>query len=98
MITEQDRIKYPYHTDSSILGIKLMGGLTDLALEECIDEIREGVNEFDGKIITSICFLMDAGKGNERKTNPSWVLGAVLEEAYTRGIISTEEFSKLSDD
>ena len=98
MITQEDIMRYPHHTGNSILGIKLIGGLTDGALLECIEHIRQNM-EFDSPLFTAIRLLMDAGKtDDQRKTNPLWVSGRVLEEALMRGIISNEEFSKLAND
>lgn len=38
MITNRDRIKYEYHTDASILGTKLIGGLLDIVLRQSLDK------------------------------------------------------------
>jgi len=84
MITQEDRLKYPYHNDAAILGCKMIGGLSDAALERLLDEIR---TESGGQLLAAIELLMNAGG---RSTNPAWIVGRILEESYERGMIPAQ--------
>jgi hypothetical protein len=80
MITLKDRKDYPHHTDSSILGIKLIGGLTDEVLLK-IEELGTTSDAF-----RAVQLLMG------KKTNPRWIMGRVAEEMYDRELLSEVRF------
>ena len=82
MITLEDRHEYPYHTDKSILGIKLIGGLSNKILRAYINDDKA----IQGAVVT----LMGP------KTNPNWILGRVAEEMLARDLIDETEFDKLN--
>jgi hypothetical protein len=85
MITRKDRKDYPGHTDGSILGIKLIGGLTDEVLLE-IEKLGTASTPFE-----AIMLLM----GGRGETNPRWIMGRVAEEMYDRELLSDKKFSAL---
>jgi len=83
MITKEDRIKYQNHTDGSILGIKLIGGLRDLVLLKIAAD--------DKAYLFSILTLMG------EDTNPNWITAQVAEELYNRDLIDEEKLNQLTD-
>lgn len=87
MITQDDRQQYPYHTDASILGLKMVGGLNDGVLESiCAD--------FGSPFCEHIKALMDGGL-EDHDTNTCWILGAVVNEAHLRNLIDDETANRL---
>ena len=98
MITEQDKQKYHSHTDEAILGIKLIGGLTDEALLTAREEIKSG--NF-GVVLDAIKALMDARHTYEMvpkmKTNPIWIIARIADELQDRRLITNEEHDSLPD-
>ncbi len=82
MITSQDRIKYQYFTDDSILGIKLIGGMTN--------KVLLAYKKGDKRIESAIKILMG------KKTNPNWIRGRIAEELFDRKMIDIDEFDKMS--
>ena len=89
MITKEDRIKYSYHTDESILGIKLIGGLRDLVLLKIVE--KEVYFYDDKAYLSSILTLMGEG------SNPNWITAQVAEELYNRDLIDEEKLNQLTD-
>jgi hypothetical protein len=88
-VTEQDRIKYPYHTDKSILGIKFIQSLSNDELESAVDAIRNQERYSHPTHLKVMEFLGPS-------TNPEWVVGEILETAYVRDIIDGSEMDYLS--
>ena len=80
MITMEDREKYPYCTDSSILGMKLVSGLKN--------EVLLGIKEHGPKAEGYRAVLTLVGK----ETNPHWILGRIAEEMYARDLITHPQF------
>lgn len=85
MITAEDREKHPHHTDDSILGVKLIGGVRD----EVLLSIQEHGRKAEG--FGALWTLM----GNN--TNPRWIGGQVAEELYERGLVTEVQFDALSE-
>lgn len=83
MITAEDRIKYPSHTDSAILGIKLIGGLDDKVLLAIMDDDN---NDY----FVAIRTLMGTD------TNPNWITARVAEELYDRDLIDEQRLDELT--
>lgn len=77
MITPEDREKYKYHTDSSILGIKLVGGLSN--------EILLAHKNGDKEIVKILIKLMG------KDTNPNWIDARLADEMLDRDIIDEDE-------
>lgn len=84
MITPQDRKKYRNYTDDSILGIKLIGGLTN--------KVLLAHKNGDEKIAKLIKQLMGG------KTNPNWISGQLADELFARNMIDEDEHCKITGD
>lgn len=82
MITREDRVEYPYHTDKSILGVKLIGGLRN--------EILRAYIEGSDTIKSAIIVLMGS------KTNPNWIHGRIADEMLLRDMIDETEHDRLT--
>jgi hypothetical protein len=88
MITKADRELYPHHTDGAILGLKLVGGLTDDALQLwCEDATTQH------PIFLALMTLMTAG---DHVTNTNWLRARLAYEAYDRGMIDEFEVDRLA--
>lgn len=83
MITKEDRKKYEYHTEDSIYGIKLIGGVRNKVLLGIIKNGRED------KYFKAIDTLMGGD------TNPNWIEHRVAEEAYEREMIDEDKLDEL---
>jgi len=84
MITLLDRTLYPNYADSSILGIKLIGGLENKAILSIIKM------KFKSDSFKAIMTLMGG------KTNPNWIMGQVASEAYDRDIIDEDGIDAIN--
>lgn len=89
MITEADRKLYPDHTDRAILGLKIVSGLTDDALQLWIEDPTP-----QHPIFQAVLTLMTAG---DNVTNPNWLLAQLAYEAYDRGMINDDEVDRLAE-
>lgn len=88
MITKEDRELNPYHTDRAILGLKLIGGLTDDALQLwCEDSTPRH------PIFLALMTLMTAG---DHTTDSNWLRLHLAFEAYDRGMIDEYEVDRLA--
>ena len=88
MITKADRKRFPHHTDGSILGIKLIGGLSDAALQLWLDDPRAS-----HPIFQALLTLLNAGG---KTINTGWVGARLADEIYDRGLIDDCEYERLS--
>jgi len=79
MITEHDRQQYPRHSDNAILGKKLIGGLTDDALQLWLDDPSS-----EHPILQALMTLMCAG---DRVVDDYWVWQQLAQEALERKLI-----------
>jgi len=82
MITSQDREKYKYYTDKSILGIKLIGGLDNKILRAYVSE--------EPTVVNAIRTLLG------KKTNINWIKARIADEMYDRDMIDETEYDYLS--
>lgn len=80
-ITEQDRARFPYHTDNAILGIKLIESLDSSALQRALG---------GGDDLESI--RVQIGKN----TNPNWVIARVADVLYNRGEMNEQEYDWIT--
>lgn len=79
-IAESDRKEFPYHTDSSIIGIKLIRlQSTSYLLTLNTSAKREPLRKLVGA-----------------DTNPSWVQGRIAETLYDRGEIDGETLDRTN--
>lgn len=88
-ITDDDRKKYPHHTDDSIIGIKIVKALTNeqlKGLKAAHFWEREGA-EFD-------TLLKQVGDG----TNPNWLATRIADELYDRHLIDETEYDYFTHD
>jgi hypothetical protein len=76
-ITPEDRAKYPYHTDSSILGIKLIKSMH--------------INFLAKALIVGTLEHLQLAERIGPNTNPHWIVAEVAEELYVRGTIDEQE-------
>ena len=74
-ITKSDREDFPYHTDDSIIGIKIIRELTD---DQLIDIWKM---TDDGKVFID---LLKQQLGED--TNPRWVSEEIITELENRGL------------
>ena len=81
MITSEDRKKYDYCTDKTILGFKLIGGLDNKILRAYISE--------DAIVVTALRTLLG------KKTNPNWIKARIADEMYDRDMIDETEYDFL---
>ncbi len=88
MITKEDRHKYGDCTDKTILGIKLIEGLTNEVLRGLALEYQ-GVGF--GRFYKALFTLMGCG------TNPNWIMGKVVDEMYSRDMVDEFERDRLSE-
>jgi hypothetical protein len=88
MITKEDRARFPHHTDGSILGRKLIGGLRDDAMQLWLDDPRAS-----HPIFQALLTLMNAGG---KTINTSWVGARLADEAYDRGLIDDCEYGRMT--
>lgn len=80
-ITDEDRERFPNHTDSSILGIKLIERLSD----DDLLAISEGhAMKFQGLRVLI---------GSE--TNTRWIKARVAEQLYDRDLIDESKLDQL---
>ncbi len=82
-ITNEDRDRFPHHTDSAILGIKVIERLSD----EHLFQISEG----DGIKLQGLKLLIGEDK------NPRWILARVAEQLYDRDLIDEQRFDRLTE-
>ena len=82
MITPEDRKKYENYSDKSILGIKLIGGLSNEMLMAYISE--------ESTIVNALKTLLGG------KTNPNWIKSRIADEMYNRDMIDEKEYDHLS--
>jgi len=82
-LTAADYRKYPYHTESSIIGIKRIQALSTRYLKAIAEEQGDMLEKLRVRI----------GKD----TNPNWVISQVAEELYERGAIEEVEFDLLTE-
>ena len=90
MITEEDRKKYPYHTEDSILGVKLIQGLRNDVLRTVWDEyinLDKNVKMY----LKSIRMLIGDN------TNLNWIAGRVAEEMFERDMIDEDQFYDMQE-
>lgn len=88
MITQEDRKRFPHHTDGAILGYKLIGGLSDAALQLWLDDSRAS-----RPIFQALLTLLTAGG---KTVNPRWVSARLADEVYGRELIDACEYKRLS--
>ncbi len=95
MITSEDRAKYSYYTDESILGIKLIGGLEDQVLLDIADSCgRIWVTDTDTRWRLNNYFLAIQTLMGE--VNPNWIIAQVAEELYHRDLIDEQRLDELT--
>ena len=82
MITPEDRKKYDYCTDETILGFKLIGGLDNKILRAYVLE--------DATVVAALRTLLG------KKTNPNWIKSRIVDEMYGRDMIDETEYDYLS--
>jgi hypothetical protein len=87
MITKADRKLYPDHTDRAILGLKIISGLTDDALQLWIEDAT-----IQHPIFLALMTLMMAG---DNVVNPNWLRLQLVYEAYDRGMVDEYEVDRL---
>jgi hypothetical protein len=90
MITKADRERYPHHTDGAILGCKLIGGLTDDALQLWLEDPRES-----HPIFQALLTLFNAGIVG-KAINVRWVGARIADEVYDRGLIDDCDYARMS--
>ena len=81
-LTDQDRRDYPYYTDGSIRGIKLVKRIPDAVLLNLLNEPAE---QFE---------RMRQAIGAD--TNPNWLTSEIAQELYRRDLIDDQTFELLS--
>lgn len=79
-VTPEDKLRFPHHTEGSIMGIKVIESIPDETLmllpddPDMLERLRLHIGE---------------------NTNPSWVIGQVAEELYNRDLIDEVKFDEL---
>ena len=81
-ITEKDKEDFPYHTENSIIGIKVIRAISNDVLLDLADD--------EDQMIT-----LQQHIGTN--TNYYWVVGRVADELYNRGLIGHEDYDSMVD-